>query len=66
MVRGEGLYGSSFHRHRDDVRVRPHCRDTEPEGPEYLGPRINSRKATAFINALSIVVIALYVGGLFF
>lgn len=34
--------------------------------PTVWGPRVNSREATVFINALSIVVIALYVFGLFF
>ncbi len=34
--------------------------------PKTWGTRINSRTATSFINALSIVVIALYIGGLFF
>jgi small-conductance mechanosensitive channel len=34
--------------------------------PKRWGPRINSRTATVVINVLSIVVIALYVFGLFF
>jgi hypothetical protein len=34
--------------------------------PTVWGPRINSPKATVFINAFSIVVIVLYIFGLLF